>query len=117
MKSLTDYETELARLNKQNTKRGVPDYPVIVVVGEDVKGANQFIVCFNDIAYKAETFLKAVDITFKIYKAYGIAFPLEATGPWQFIATYFYDFDLPEDRYKAKTLTLISMLRNHLPST
>nr|XP_019560708.2 uncharacterized protein LOC109429250 [Aedes albopictus] len=116
MKSLTEYETELARLHNQNRKRGLPDYPVIVVVGEDIRGANQFIVCFNDIAYKAETFLKALDITFKIYKAYGIAFPLEATGPWQFIASYFYDFDVPNDRYKARTLMLISTLRNHLPS-
>lgn len=114
LNSLTDYETELSRLCQQNRKRGLPDYPVIVVVGEGITIANQFIVCFKDISYKAETFLKALDITFKIYKAYGISFPLEAIGPWQFIASYLYDFDIPDDSYKARILTLISTLRNHL---
>lgn len=116
LNSLTEYETELTRLSKQNKKRGLPDYPVVVVIGEGITVANQFLVCFKDISYKAETFLKAVDITFKIYKAYGINFPLEATGPWQFIASYIYDFELPEDRHKARILTLMSTLRNQLTS-
>ncbi|XP_062539150.1 uncharacterized protein LOC134207445 [Armigeres subalbatus] len=114
LKSLIDFETELSRLSNQNRKRGLPDYPVIVVVGEGITSVGQFFVCFKDIAYKAETFLKAVDITFKIYTAYGITFPPEATGPWQFIASYLYDFEIPDDCHRARILTLTSTLRNHL---
>ncbi|XP_062710812.1 uncharacterized protein LOC134288897 [Aedes albopictus] len=116
LRTLADYETELSRLSRQNLLRGLPDYPVIVVVGPSIEQVNQFFVSYKDIAYKAETFIKALDITFKVYKAYGISFPIEANGPWNFMAYMFYDFEPPENGNKARILTLATHLRNQLPA-
>lgn len=96
--------------------RGLPDYPVIVVVGASIEHVNQFFVSYKDIAYKAETFIKALDITFKIYKAYDISFPCEAIGPWNFMAYMFFDFEPLEDGNKARILTLATHLHKQLPS-
>ncbi|XP_062714297.1 uncharacterized protein LOC109409342 [Aedes albopictus] len=116
LKTLADYETELSRLSRQNLLRGLPDYPVIVVVGPSIEHVNQFFVSYKDIAYKAETFIKALDITFKVYEAYGISFPSEANGPWSFMAYVFYDFEPPENGNKARILTLATHLRNQVPA-
>lgn len=116
LKTLADYETELSRLSRQNLLRGLPDYPVIVVVGPSIEHVNQFFVSYKDIAYKAETFIKALDITFKVYKAYDISFPSEANGPWSFMAYVFYDLEPPENGNKARILTLATHLRNQVPA-
>ncbi|XP_062538250.1 uncharacterized protein LOC134206538 [Armigeres subalbatus] len=93
LKSLADYETELSRLGRLNLSRGLPDHPVIVVVGATIDHINQFFVSYKDIAYRAETFLKALDVVFKIYTAYALRFPIEASGPWNFIAYTLFDFE------------------------
>lgn len=113
LKSLADYETELARLSKQNALRGLQDFPVVVAVGESIISVSLFFVSYRDISYKAETFLKALDISFKIFKTYGLCFPFEAAGPWSFIAYYAYDFAPPTDNNNARVYSLIRTLREH----
>lgn len=114
--SLADYETEISRLSKQNLQRGLPDHPVVVVVGATVEQIDQFLVSYKAIAYKTETFLKALDVAFKIYTAYGISFPIEATGPWNFIAHTLYDFSPPDNGDKPRILTLTAAFRNQTPA-
>ncbi|XP_058840956.1 uncharacterized protein LOC131696434 [Topomyia yanbarensis] len=117
LKSLAEYETELSRIGQLNLLRGLPDHPMIVVVGEELKSIAQFIVTFKDVSYKAETFLKAVDIIFKLHKAYDIEFPPEAKALWRFIEYFLYNFDLIDDGFKARILSLANTIRQHEIST
>lgn len=113
LKTLADYETELARLSQQSLQRGLSDHPRVVVVGSSLKDINLIFVNYKDISYRVETFLKALDITFKIFKTYNIPFPRETVTPWSFIAHYFYDFEPSnEDPSKAQIVSLTTTLRN-----
>ncbi|XP_058456686.1 uncharacterized protein LOC131434053 [Malaya genurostris] len=111
LKALDEYEKELSRIYQQNSLRGLPDHPLIVVVCDELKSIEQFFVTYRDISYKVETFLKAVDIIFKIHKAYDIVFPPEVKGLWQFIAYFMYNFDLTDDSFKARILSLSNTIR------
>lgn len=113
LKQLADYESEHVRLSQQSLQRGLSDHPRVVVVGESLKDINLVFVNYKDISYRVETFLKSLDITFKIFKTYNIPFPRETIAPWSFIAHFFYGFEPSnENPSKDQIISLTTTLRN-----
>ncbi|XP_055591822.1 uncharacterized protein LOC129743727 isoform X1 [Uranotaenia lowii] len=111
LETLADYEAKISSVHEQRAKRGLPDTPVILAVGETPKSTHTFFVSF-DFLYQTDTFLEALDIVFKIHKSYDLKFPVEAQGTWSFISCFFYDFELGLDRNKANILYWCKMLQN-----
>lgn len=117
LKSLTSYETTLSKQPHRNQLRGFADCPVIIVVGSAIERVDRFFVRYqNVVIYETESFLKALEIALKIYKAYDISFPIGAAGFWNFLAHMLFDFEPPEDANKARILTLAAMLRTQQPA-
>nr|XP_029720173.1 uncharacterized protein LOC109398328 [Aedes albopictus] len=117
LKSLTNYETTLSKLPHRNQLREFPDCPIIIVVGSAIEHIDRFFVRYqNVVIYETESFLKALEIALKIYKAYDISFPIGAAGFWNFLAHMLFDFEPPEDANKARILTLAATLRTQQPA-
>ncbi|XP_055591823.1 uncharacterized protein LOC129743727 isoform X2 [Uranotaenia lowii] len=111
LETLADYQTKFSSIQEQRAKRGLPDTPVILAVGETPKSTHTFFVSY-DFLYQTDTFLEALDIVFKIHKSYDLKFPIQAQGTWNFISCFFYDFELGLDRNKEHILYWCKMLQN-----
>lgn len=66
----------------------------------------------NNIYYKLETPLKAVDVCFKSFFALNLHYPMECEQIWLFIQNYFYDIKLESDKNFVFIKTLMNDLNN-----
>ncbi|XP_055586656.1 uncharacterized protein LOC129739252 isoform X2 [Uranotaenia lowii] len=108
--SLSEFESLFARIAKENASRGNKDTPVILIVGDTLKSLDHFYVSFGDVTYKAENFLKALDIILKLHVTYGVPFPRETSAVWEFISLYFYDISVQSEP-SAKIVSFCETLR------
>lgn len=86
---------------------GLPFQPIMVVIGTDFQNLKDFYVHYNSISYKANSFLKCVDICFKIHHVLNINYAEESTLVWQFLANYIYKLTSKHDVKNSKLLTFM----------
>lgn len=91
VQQLSDLESTLSRLFKVCRDRGISSAPFIVVHGPDWKNPTSFTVWNNVVSYKVTSFLKALDVCIKIYKAYDIDFPPQSAVIWNLLSSYLFD--------------------------
>ncbi|XP_055632090.1 uncharacterized protein LOC129771953 [Toxorhynchites rutilus septentrionalis] len=84
--------------------------PYIFIVGS-LNQAQAFIVNFENITYKFHSLTKAIDICFKAYTLFNIAYPEACSSVWDIINRVFYK--LPDDNTNTKpsTYLLINEIR------
>lgn len=88
-------------------KFGLTLQPYIVIVG-----STEIFTVVNNIYFKLETPLKALDICFKTFFSLNIHYPAESEQVWFFIQKYFYDIHLKSDKNILSVQALISDLSN-----
>lgn len=106
-KSLQEVEDHL--LHIKDVKASIQ--PFIICVGEDILNIKDISVYFDDIRYNFKSFVRAVDICFKIIYLFNLDFPPECSIFYSFIESFFYNF-------KSKNLTSkIHILSEHLKTS
>lgn len=109
--NLSDIETDIQRLYDRCKQNDLPRRPFLIGIGPDFNELKEFLVYFEDVYYRFKTFLKALDVCFKIFKTYNLSFPREAAGPWNLIAHCLYGLDVDGDYYQSKINRLSTQLR------
>lgn len=71
--------------------------PQIVIVGE-ADAPDQFYITINHLSYQVESFLKAVDLTFKTIQALDTVYPKEGQREWLFFQRAVYGFETACDK-------------------
>ncbi|XP_065093331.1 uncharacterized protein LOC135714001 [Ochlerotatus camptorhynchus] len=114
VKQLSDLESTLSRLFKGCRDRGISSAPFIIVRGPDWRNPTSFTVWNNVVSYKLPSFLKALDVCIKIYKAYDINFPPQSAVIWNLLSSYLFEID--PVKQDASVESLCSAIRLKLSS-
>lgn len=83
--------------------------PFIMCVGEDISKVTDIYVYFDDVKYSFNSFLRAVDILFKIFYVFHLSFPIESLMFWNFIESNF--FEIKSNNSFSKVHVLIEYLK------
>lgn len=86
---------------------GLSLQPYIIIVD-----STEVFSVINNVYFKLETPLKAVDTCFKSFFSLNIHYPPECEQVWLFIQHYFYDIKLKSDKNILSVKTLINDLNN-----
>jgi len=78
-------------------------------VGEDISKVADIYVYFDDVKYSFNSFLRAVDILFKIFYVFHLSFPIESLMFWNFIESNF--FEIKSNNSFSKVHVLIEYLK------
>lgn len=65
----------------------------------DLSDPDFYVSVNEDIVYKCNTILRAIDITFKIYMTVEAPYPPDAVLPWTFLQKYIYRLDSPKKNF------------------
>lgn len=90
-------ETALARIAVKCNLVRRPLQPLPVVVGPSTDLIDTSYVVVDDIRYKVESPLEAVDVCFKLYHALHASYPCQSSYTWLFLQKAVYNLDTPWD--------------------
>jgi hypothetical protein len=87
--------------------------PYIAIVGniEDASSVLNYYTIIDNIYYKLETPIKALDICFKSFNALNLNYPPEAEQVWWFIQDYFFEIANVHKKKFVAVQTLIKDLQ------
>lgn len=91
--SVCDYLSKIEEIKKKYLEKGITFQPVMVVIGEQKSALQSFLCYYDGILYKFNSFLKCLDITFKLYHVMNFEYPKEGKNVYNFIETFFYNFN------------------------
>lgn len=83
--------------------------PFIMCVGEDISKITDIYMYFDDVKYSFNSFLRAVDILFKIFYVFNFSFPIESSMFWNFIELYC--FEIKSNNSFSKVHVLIENIK------
>lgn len=86
---------------------GLTVQPYVAIVGN--QDAISYYTVINDIYYKLETPIKALDICFKSFHALNLQYPQEAEQIWWFIQDYFFNIS---DKSKKKFIGVQCLIKD-----
>lgn len=110
VKNITDLQSKVETHHKSRSKNtGMQQCPLVIVVGPDLSTLNSFLVSFGGAFYQLPTFLKALDICYKLYKIYNLSFAPECAGSWNLLNYVIYGFQL-ESACRAKIISISSVI-------
>lgn len=84
--------------------------PKIFVVGETCENLSEFIVILNDITYKVETLLRAIDVVIKICFVFDLKYSALSKYVWVFLQEFIYD--IPYSEKISKVQNIINKIKN-----
>ncbi|KXJ68316.1 hypothetical protein RP20_CCG004294 [Aedes albopictus] len=113
MKSLTELEKHMEGLTSRYKSKGIALAPFVIVVAENLAKPSVFLVNTGGVFYQLPTFLKALDVCFKIFKAYDIPYPRESAGAWNLIGHCLYGFS-PEAQNQTKVLSVAANIEENV---
>lgn len=113
MKSLTELEKHMEGLTSRYKSKGIALAPLVIVVAENLAKPSVFLVNTGGVFYQLPTFLKALDVCFKIFKAYDIPYPRESAGAWNLIGHCLYGFS-PEAQNQTKVLSVAANIEENV---
>lgn len=79
------------------SKKKKPMQPFIILVGSNIQAIDDFYVYFDYIIYKLSTFLKSLEVCFKIFFVFNLHYPNEIQHIWFFIQKYFFEINNESD--------------------
>ncbi|XP_066594187.1 uncharacterized protein [Prorops nasuta] len=82
--------------------------PFIIIIGPTLTDIESIYVCLDDIIYKLESVLQAVDICFKIFHVFNLKYPPESEHIWQLVQLYIYNIKTVYDKYISQVAELIT---------
>lgn len=81
--------------------------PTIIYYVNDENIPHKFYVCVNDLMYETETAVTAIDILFKIFYVFDLAYPDKCTNLLTFIQHFFYNIYYECDFRSSKLMNLM----------
>lgn len=75
----------------------LPIQPFIIVLGT-LQDPKSFIIYFDDVRFKFNCILQAVDACFKIFMLFNLQYPSASILVWNFIQKYFYNISTDFDK-------------------
>lgn len=84
--------------------------PFIIVEGSDITVINSFFVYYDDIFYKFDSFIDALDCAFKIFHVFNFSYPQISALSWTFIQNYFYEIHSKLDLKSASLSSLLNYM-------
>lgn len=96
------------RENAAKLKRTVQPY--IIVVGPQFTAIEAFYIIIDNVMYKMENILKAVDILYKIFQILNVKYPTGCEQVWLFIQKYIYGRTTTWDKNDKSVMNLIDEL-------
>ncbi|CAI6372305.1 unnamed protein product [Macrosiphum euphorbiae] len=90
---------------------GLTVQPYVAIVGnlEEINNTISYYTVINDIYYKLETPIKALDICFKSFHSFNLEYPQEAEQVWWFIQDYFFKIN---NNLKKKIISVQSLIKD-----
>lgn len=88
--SICATETEYNQIRNSKLVAESSNSPSILLVGS-LEEPQSFMVCFENVTYKFCHFSKAIDVCFKAYKLFNIAYSEACVAMWDFIGREFYE--------------------------
>lgn len=82
---------------KNMTTEGAPIQPFILLVGDAINKPRHILVFVDGVKYMFNTVLEAVDICFKVFFIFELAYPTASQHIWQLIQQFFYEIETPFD--------------------
>lgn len=84
--------------------------PYIIAVGPQLTTVEAVYIVIDDVMYKVENILKAVDILYKIFQVLDMKYPIGCEQIWLFIQIYIYERKTKWDKNDKSVMTLIDEL-------
>lgn len=106
--TINDVDNRLEQARQRYLILGLTMQPVIVAIGPDAASATVFVVYYQQIKYKLTSFLKALDICFKIFHVFNLEYPKEGYWVWLFVQKFLYGIDTPYDTTNSKFITFLT---------
>ncbi|XP_024883588.1 uncharacterized protein LOC112462188 [Temnothorax curvispinosus] len=105
-------ELEKVKRRRQERAAKLKDtvQPYIIVIGPQLTAIEAFYIIIDDIMYKMENVLKAVDILYKIFQVLNVKYPPACEQVWLFIQKYIYGRTTKWDKYDKSVMNLIDHL-------
>lgn len=97
------------RENAIKLKETVQSY--IIIVGPQITLIEAFYIVIDDITYKVENILQAIDILYKIFQVLNIKYPIGCDQVWLFIQKYVYDRTTKWDKNDKSVMNLMDELQ------
>lgn len=76
--------------NIERDKQEINDHPIIYGVGEYLDEMTDFYVALDGALFQFNSFIEALDASFKCYKVLRLDYPKESVNFWKFINLVFY---------------------------
>lgn len=83
--SANDINPLTERLRNNLYSMSMTIQPFIILLGEDYLSFTEILVILDDNKYKVNSFVKALDITFKIFYSLSLSYPKQSAKVWTFI--------------------------------
>lgn len=96
---------EFKKRSDLNTLKGIDTAPLIFYVSD----SETFFVRYQELYFKGENFLDAVDTAFKIIAIFKVPLPLDSSKIWHFLNAVFFKIqlsDAPTSEFISKISTL-----------
>lgn len=85
--------------------------PYIIALVPQITDIEAFYIIIDDVMYKMENILKAVDILYKIFQVLNIKYPSACEQVWLFIQKYIYGRTTKWDKFDKYVMKLIENLQ------
>lgn len=92
--TINNYENVITEINDKYYNRDLTIQPFILVVGDSIYSIDKCYVYFNKTLLIFDTFLKSLDVCFKILQTLSLEYPKGCLGPWLFIQEHFYEIKI-----------------------
>ncbi|XP_017475753.1 PREDICTED: uncharacterized protein LOC108366005 [Rhagoletis zephyria] len=90
---VNDYQRKYDEMKCKAMERGISLQPQILVIGKELSRLESYYIVFDNILYKVPTFVRALDILFKLFHVLNFEYPIEAKYLFDFIEKYFFKFE------------------------
>lgn len=105
---------ELTERRRFLTEKGETIQPFVMAIGENLLSLSEFYVYSDGNMYQFSSFIRSVDICFKIFYLFNIEYPKSSICFWHFIEKYFYNLNSATKKNFSKVELLISDLNEAL---
>lgn len=109
--TINDLDRKVQQKNDQSAKLGLSQQPYVIGVGE-ISAIETYYVIIDEIRYKFDNFVKALDICFKSHYVLNIDYSKESQLIWLFIQIYFFNIRHANDKTSTSLISLIAELNN-----
>ncbi|XP_067613875.1 uncharacterized protein [Eurosta solidaginis] len=106
---INDYQRRYDELKSKAMEKCTTLQPLILVIGEELKSLESYYIVFDGVLYKVPTFVRALDLLFKLFHVFNLKYPIEAKFLYDFMEKYFFKFDCSVN---SNLLLLINYLEN-----